>query len=82
MSDVNYRRSAVWDVKLRFHPPKARPEEGTPIITLTVAADNYEDAIDGAIWAAIDVAVGRSIKATEEDYEVIGVDRIRGCTIV
>ena len=76
-----YRRSAIWDVKLRFHAPSATAREGAPILTLTVTADNYEDAIDGALWAATDGAAGRRVEASEDDYEVIGVDRIRGCTV-
>ena len=78
----NYRRSFVWSVKLKYHPPASAPREGAPIISLTVTADNYEDAIDGAIWAAITNPSGPRINAVEDDYEVIEVVRHNGCTVV
>lgn len=79
-----YHRSSVWDVKLKYHPIASGPNdrEGSPVLTLTVIADNYEDAIDGALWAAITDPKGKRIGATENDYEIIGVDKIRGCTVV
>lgn len=77
-----FSRSYVWDVRLKYHPAAAAVDEGSPILTLTVTADNYVDAIDGALWAAIDGAKGRRIGATEDNYEVVGVEKIRGCTVV
>ena len=78
-----YRRSAIWDVKLRFHSQASTARDtGSPMLTLTVTGDTYEDAIDGALWAAVEEARRKGLGAGEEDYEVMGVDRIRGCTVV